>query len=199
VSADWPGRASPKGPCTFNINLTSRSGVRLSKDNLEAFEKELNSIFEAAGFSATVNKSDKASNAAFNFDLTIYSNFPASYPANARRDTNAIGYTPTTRRFPDSDYPDVVFPVEKGGVSVNHISSSYGKASVAPASLAVIAARVGAHEFILHYLLAEPGHDNFQEGLTREGFDYRDEENVFISDEVKAELEKICNTGKLRQ
>lgn len=191
--------SAQKTPCTFNLNLTNSSSFKV---DTAAFEKELKSIFGGAGFNATTNKPGSASNASFNFNLTIYNNFPASYDQydqTARSDPSTLGYTPSTRFFPNSSYPDIPFPGQAGGVSVNHIRASYGRASVTAAALSVIAARVGAHEFITHYLLGQPGHEGDAQGLTRTGFDYRNKGNVFISDAVKEQLNKICSTGQLPQ
>lgn len=137
----------------FIINLTNRSGVALSKNDLAAIENGLKGIFATGGYGVTLNNPGAASNPAFNFNLTVYNNFPSSYPQSAGSDNNIIGYTLLTRQIPDSPYSDIYFPGLTGGVSVNHIRASYGARSASTATLAFIVAGVGAHETIAHYLL----------------------------------------------
>jgi len=190
--------STQKAPCTFNINLTNSSSVPLSKSNLAAIEKDLNAIFATGGYRATLNNPSAASSAAFNYNLTIYNNFPASYPQDARLDSGTIGYTRATRQIPDSQYPDIYFPGPTGGVSVNHIRASYGAASTNPAALSFIVGGVAAHETIAHYLLMESGHpEQYGTGITADGFDYCKNVNRFISPAVKEQLDKICSSGQL--
>jgi hypothetical protein len=190
-------QTAQKAPCTFNVNLNNVSRVRLTKNNFDAIEKALNAIFATAGFRATLNNPDAATTADFNYNLTVFNNFPASYPQSARFDEFTIGYTRSTRQIPDSKYPDIYFPGPHGGASVNHIQASYGAASTRPSELAFILAGISAHEMIAHYLLMESGHLEAAEGITRDGFDYRKNSNRYISAAVKAELDKICSSGQL--
>lgn len=189
---------SQKTPCTFNFNLVNESNVRLGKADLTAIENELNRIFATGGYRATLNKPGAASVPEFNFNLTIYNNFPVNYPQSARGDSKTIGYTLETRQIPDSPYPNIYFPGSTGGVSAGHIRQSYGARSTRPAALAYIVAGVGAHEAIAHYLLMEPGHpEQYATGITADGFDYRKNINRFISDAVKEQLDKVCSSGQL--
>ncbi len=185
-----------KTSCSFNINLKNASRVHLSKSNMNVLEKELNLIFATAGHTATVNNPAGATTSDFNYNLTLYDNFPSSYPQGVRFDETAIGYTRMTRQIADSSYPDIYFPGPIGGVSVNHIRASYGVASTNPSTLAFIVAGIGAHEMLAHYLLMDPGHEH-PGGITTDGFDYRKNVNRFISPEVKSELDKICSSGQL--
>lgn len=190
--------ASQKTPCTFNFNLTNRSRVRLTKKDLEAIEKQLNGIFATGGYRATLNNPSAATNPAFNYNLTIYNNFPNSYPQDARLDPYTIGYTRLTRQIPDSPYPDIYFPGPTGGVSVNHIGASYGTKYTRGPALRSLVAGVGAHEMIAHYLLAEPGHpEEYAAGITGEAIGDPAKANLVISSAVKEQLDKICNSGQL--
>ncbi len=191
-------RQPQKVSCTFNINLTNRSSVQLSKPQLASIEKTLNGIFATAGHRATLNDPNAASKPDFNYNLNIYNNFPRSYPQDARFDEKTIGITRLTRQIPDSTYPDIYFPGPTGGASVSHIRASYGPASSRPVALSFIIAGVGAHEMIAHYLLMDPGHpDQYGRGITADGFDYRKDANHFISKEVREQLDKICSSGQL--
>lgn len=161
-------------PCTFNINLTNRSGVALSKKDLAAIEKGLSGIFAIGGYRATLNNPGAASNPAFNFNLTVYSNFPNSHPQSARLDSGTIGYTLATRQIPDSSYPDIYFPGSTGGVSVNHIRASYGATSTTPSALAflfvfVVILKDTARPLILALCFSCPSEDIFHAGHTAEG------------------------------
>lgn len=196
-SAQKTQQSGTAKPCTFNVNLSNASGVKFSRADTTAFARELNSIFEEAGFRVTLNRPSEASNTEFNFNLSIYNNFPASYGRSVVQDSGVIGYTPLARALPNNELPGILFPGQNGGVSVAHISASYGRSNVSPANLAILAARIGAHEFITHYLLVNPGHDENAQGITMDGFDYRDGDYIYISDTVKQQLDKICSAGRI--
>jgi len=185
-----------KAPCTFNINLKNLSGVKLTNAELTAIEKNLNAIFETGGYKATVNNPKAATTPDFNYNLTIYKNFPASYPPKVRFDTDTVGYTRLTRQIPDSPYPNIYFPGPIGGVSVDHIRASYGAKYTRPEALVPLIAGIGAHEMIAHYLLMEPGHE-YNSGITAEAIGDPEKPDFVISAEVKKKLDEICKSKQL--
>ena len=130
--------------------------------------------------------------------MTVYKNFPATYPLDTRFDDSTVGYTRSTRQIPDSAYPDIYFPGPTGGISVNHIRASYGAKYTSPEALVPLIAGIGAHEMIAHYLLMEPEHPSqYNSGVTAAAIGDPEKTNFVISAEVKKQLDEICKTKQL--
>lgn len=141
-----------------------------------------------------MNAPGQATNRVLNFTFTLYNQFPRSYPAEARNDPRALGYTIKDRPVPE--IPSIMIPGSNGGMSRLNYEREFGISLTNPAFLAMAAARIGGHEAIAHYLLGDPGHP-YEEGITKAGIDYPEVKDLFISEAVKKKLLDICNTGKL--
>jgi hypothetical protein len=183
--------------CTFNLNIVNKGALKLSPTDLKAIEYEGNKIFQTAGHNLVVNQPDKATTEGFNFTLTIFERFPRNYPATASRFPTTLAVTPLGRE--SIEYPGVILPGPAGAISRLNIRNDRGygrRVADRVSSFSLLVGRLGAHEYLSHYLLGFGDHP-IDSGITKEFINYNTTTDLFIAEEAKKFLDATCQSGRL--